>query len=79
VAELKGKVPAEINTGSTVYPFPSSFAPHVEEAISALVNLGYRRLEAVTAITKTQQHLGEEATLNDLIRQGLSHLAKGGA
>lgn len=78
LTELKDKVPTELGFSSNVYPLPSSLPPTVEEAVSALVNLGYRRLEAVTAISKTQQQLGEEATLNELIRQGLSFLARGG-
>ena len=79
LTELKDKVPTELGFSSNIYPIHSSLPPTIEEAVSALVNLGYRRLEAVTAISKTQQKLGEEATLNDLIRQGLSLLARNGA
>lgn len=78
VTELKDKVPADVGMASNIYPLPSSLSPSLEEAVSALVNLGYRRLEAVTAITKSQQVLGEEASLNDLIRQGLNLLARTG-
>jgi Holliday junction DNA helicase RuvA len=78
VTELKDKVPADISVISNVYPLSSSLSPHVEEAISALANLGYRRLEAVTAVTKAYQQVGEDASLNDLIRQGLSLLARSG-
>jgi Holliday junction DNA helicase RuvA len=78
VTELKDKVPTEIGFASNVYSIPSSFSPSLEEATSALVNLGYRRIEAVTAIHKAQQTLGPEAPLNDLIRQGLSALARSG-
>lgn len=78
VTELKDKVPKEIGFASNVYPLSSSLSPSLEEATSALVNLGYRRMEAVTAISKAQQTLGTEASLNDLIRQGLSTLARSG-
>ncbi len=78
LTELKDKIPANINFIKNVYPVPSSLSPNVQEAVSALVNLGYRRLEAVTAVSKAQQHLGEEASLNDLIRQGLSFLSRSG-
>ncbi len=78
LTELKDKVPKEIGFISPLPSVLSSLSPHVQEAISALVNLGYRRIEAVTAISKTQQQLGENASLNDLIRQGLSLLARTG-
>jgi Holliday junction DNA helicase RuvA len=79
VTELKDKIPIDIVYTSNVYPHPSSLSPMVEEAVSALVNLGYRRIEAVTAVSKAQQHLGDEMALNDLIRQGLSLLSRSGA
>jgi Holliday junction DNA helicase RuvA len=78
VTELKDKIPTGIAFAANVYTHPSSLAPSLEEAVSALVNLGYRRLEAVTAVSKAQQRLGEDAPLNDLIRQGLSLLARSG-
>ena len=78
LTELKDKIPGNIPFTSNVTSLPSSLSPNVQEAVSALVNLGYRRLEAVTAITKAQHHLGEDASLNDLIRQGLSQLARSG-
>ncbi len=78
LTELKDKIPTEISFASNVYTHPSSLSPSTEEAVSALVNLGYRRIEAVTAVSKAQQTLGEEAPLNDLIRGGLSHLARSG-
>ena len=76
VTELKDKIPADITYTSNVYPHPSSLSPMVEEAVSALVNLGYRRIEAVTAVSKAQQNLGDGTALNDLIRQGLSALSR---
>ena len=77
VTELKDKIPKDLSYTASVYSLPSS-APLVQEALSALVNLGYRRFEAMTAINKAQQDLGETATLNDLIRQGLSLLSRSG-
>lgn len=78
VTELKDKMPKDLAYTTTTYsPLPPS--PVVDEALSALVNLGYRRFEAMTAINKAQQDLGESATLNDLIRQGLSLLSRSAA
>ncbi len=76
VTELKDKIPSDIAYTSNVYAHLSSLSPMVEEAVSALVNLGYRRIEAVTAVSKAQQNLGDGAALNDLIRQGLSALSR---
>ena len=78
LVELKDKIPTHMSCTPNVYALPSSLSSNMQEAISALVNLGYRRLEAVTAVNKAQQHLSEDAPLNDLIRQGLSYLARSG-
>ncbi|MDI9640577.1 Holliday junction branch migration protein RuvA [Geitlerinema splendidum] len=78
ITELKDKVPSESGFSATLYSHPSSMAPVMEEAVSALVNLGYRRIEAVTAVSKAQQQCGENVSLNDLIRQGLSLMSRTG-
>lgn len=45
-----------------------------EDAVSALVNLGYKRAEAFGAVARAAGALGDEAALEDLIRQGLKEL-----
>ncbi len=55
-------------------------APAVREgapadAVSALVNLGYRRGEAVTAVASAARELGDGAEAEALIRTGLRELA----
>jgi Holliday junction DNA helicase RuvA len=45
-------------------------------AVSALVNLGYGRSEAHAAITKAVASLGQQATVEALIRAGLQELAE---
>ena len=47
------------------------------EAISALVNLGYRRVEAFGAVAAAAQRLGPGAETDALIRAGLQELAPG--
>lgn len=47
----------------------------VEDAVSALVNLGYRRVEAFVAVNAVQRRLGGEAPIEALIRGGLAELA----
>ena len=46
------------------------------DAISALVNLGYRRPEASAAVAEAARRLGEGARVDALIRAGLQELAR---
>lgn len=48
----------------------------VGDAISALLNLGYRRGEAAGAVASAARALGDGARLEDLIRASLGELAK---
>jgi Holliday junction DNA helicase RuvA len=48
----------------------------IEDAVSALVNLGYRRAEAFTAVAKAHQASAQPATLDQLIRSGLKELSQ---
>ena len=59
---------------------PSSPAPGggplpVDDAGSALVNLGYGRADAHGAVLAAARSLGDEASVEDLIRSGLKELA----
>jgi holliday junction DNA helicase RuvA len=47
-----------------------------EDAVSALVNLGYRRVEAFGAVARVTQRLGEGAPLDQVIRAALQELAR---
>jgi holliday junction DNA helicase RuvA len=47
-----------------------------EDAVSALVNLGYRRIEAFGAVARVSQRLGEDAALDAVIRAALQELAR---
>jgi Holliday junction DNA helicase RuvA len=49
---------------------------HVADALSALTNLGYRRVEAEAALAKVVEGVGDGAALDVLIRGGLKVLAK---
>jgi Holliday junction DNA helicase RuvA len=46
------------------------------DALSALLNLGYRRAEAQAALNRAQSRLGENVDLDNLIRAGLRELAQ---
>jgi Holliday junction DNA helicase RuvA len=47
-----------------------------EDAVSALVNLGYRRVEAFGAVARVTQRLGAGAQLDAVIVAGLQELAR---
>jgi Holliday junction DNA helicase RuvA len=65
--------PSEDGEGASSVPNPNSLEA---DAISALVNLGLKRPEATTAITRAAKRLGADANLNDLIRDGLKEMAR---
>ena len=77
--ELKDKA-AAFGIASPASKTPESLAVpagslHVD-AVSALVNLGYRRVEAFGAVARASQRLGAEAKLDAVIRAGLQELAR---
>ena len=82
VIELKDKVPA-MAFGSPARRVAAGGKANgaagnvVEEAVSALVNLGYGRMEAFGAVTRAAQAEGGAPPLNILIRASLREL--GGA
>lgn len=57
-------------------PMPAQAGGVMEDAISALVNLGYRRLEAFEAVGVVARDLGEGADASTLIRHALKRLGK---
>lgn len=71
--EKAGAMPAGIGF-SPVLPPP--VAGVESDALSALVNLGYRRAEAQAAIAKVLERLSDEASLDAVIRDGLKELAR---
>ena len=83
VAELKDKAPAFAtgldpvaarlagDDGDRALPRPA------QDAISALINLGYSRPQAASAVASALQALGESAEAGALIRRGLRDLATG--
>ena len=83
VTELKNKV-AKMPVGATVIAMPgnnkkgkAATLPSLsEDAISALVNLGYGRTEAFSAVGVALQKAPEKSKLDDLIRLGLKELAR---
>jgi Holliday junction DNA helicase RuvA len=76
IAELKDKVPTLAIAVPTTTTQLSSLHSGMSEATSALVNLGYRRSEAVEAVAKSIHQEGPEVSTETLIRQALSFLSQ---
>ena len=75
LTELRDKAGAmPTSAGVSYIPVPSSGI--ADDALSALVNLGYRRAEAQPAVIRVLERLGEGATLDALIRDSLKELAR---
>lgn len=79
VSELKDKV-GGIALGAAaairVAKAPAAAGGIDEDAVSALVNLGYGRSEAFGAVARAGGRLGNDAPLGDLIRAGLEELSQ---
>ena len=79
VTELKDKVgaidlsPTAVSSNTTAMPVNDH--DNTQEALSALVNLGYGRSEAMIALSRATKNLPEEADLGALIKQGLKELS----
>ena len=81
VAELKDKAPAFAEIDPNVVRLAgedeAKTAPKpVQDAISALVNLGYGRPQSSAAVAASLKALGEDAETAALIRRGLKELAQ---
>lgn len=76
VTELKDKVPA-LGAGQVIQgDFGADECGSLSDAVSALVNLGYRPAEASTAVSAAARDLGNDGEVGDLIRLGLKELAR---
>jgi Holliday junction DNA helicase RuvA len=75
VAELKDKAPDGSADGETLPVAASALPRAAEDAILALVNLGYGRPQAAAAVAHGVAALGEGAATAALIRHGLKQLS----
>jgi Holliday junction DNA helicase RuvA len=67
------QAPSGIATGPAVALPPAGAAA---DAISALINLGWKRPEAQAAVNRAKSRLGEDVPLEALIRDSLKELAR---
>jgi Holliday junction DNA helicase RuvA len=75
LTELREKAGA-MPTGTAFSPALPPPGDAVADALSALLNLGYRRPEAQAALARVAERLGEGAALDALIRDSLKELAR---
>ena len=82
-ARLAVRLLTELREKAGAMPVGIGFSPVLppsagieSDAISALVNLGYRRPEVAAAVAKALERAGEGASLDQLIRDGLKELAR---
>lgn len=72
--ELKDKVPAFLTIEPITAGDGDRAASEIADAVSALVNLGYRQADAFGAVVKaSREH--DESSIEDLIRIGLRELS----
>jgi Holliday junction DNA helicase RuvA len=77
LSELREKV-GGMPTGDAAFVVPAAPVPErgvAADAVSALLNLGWRRPEAASVVARVQDRLGEGADLNTLIRESLKEMA----
>lgn len=79
LTELKDKaatIPLAPAGTLAAVPLPPVVATAVEDAVSALVNLGYRRLEAFEVVAAVAATLGEATPVSTLIGAALKRLGR---
>ncbi|MET0364944.1 MAG: Holliday junction branch migration protein RuvA [Sphingobium sp.] len=77
VRELKDRVGTmPIGSGGTTGSIVLPAGSHAEDAMSALGNLGFKPAEASTAVAAAVEELGEDASLDALVRMALRKAAK---
>lgn len=79
--ELKDKAAAfgvapAVSKAAEAAPSATAGGSVNEDAVSALVNLDYRRVEAFGAVARVTQRLGPDAKLDAVIRAALQELAR---
>jgi holliday junction DNA helicase RuvA len=76
LTELRDKAGAMPSTPGVAATTPTRLPSVAEDAVSALVNLGYRRPEALPVVARVMDRVGEAAGLDAVIRDSLKELAQ---
>lgn len=76
VQELKDKIPEAQFMAAAGHPVDGADGKVLQEALSALTNLGYQRVQANQALMAARGKLGDEAdSIEALIKQALKEMA----
>jgi Holliday junction DNA helicase RuvA len=75
VNELKDKVGSVVLGSGAAMAAPAAGSPGAD-AVSALLNLGFRPSEAAAAVARAEAELGASATLDALVRAALKRAAR---
>ena len=83
-AKLAIRLLTELREKAGAMPLGTAFSPAIPapaggiavDALSALLNLGYRRPEGQAAVGRVMERLGEAAALDQVIRESLKELAR---
>ncbi|MCP4327768.1 MAG: Holliday junction branch migration protein RuvA [Alphaproteobacteria bacterium] len=74
-SELKDKIgDLALGPAAGLGPIEAGDEPAAADAVSVLVNLGYRRTEAHGAVAHARRELGQQAATEDLVKAGLKEL-----
>jgi Holliday junction DNA helicase RuvA len=76
LTELRDKAGAMPSAPGVAATAPARLPSVSEDAVSALVNLGYRRPEVLPVVARVLDRLGDAAGLDALIRDSLKELAQ---
>ncbi len=76
LTELREKAGAMPSGPGFAPVLPATVAGGEADAVSALINLGYRRAEAEAAVARVLKRVAEGSPLETLIREGLAELAR---
>ncbi|MDP6473492.1 MAG: Holliday junction branch migration protein RuvA, partial [Alphaproteobacteria bacterium] len=75
ITELKDEAPAGAMAVTIAAGGAGADGSPAGDAVSALVNLGYRQSEAFGAVAGAARRLGEDAPIEALIQAGLKELS----
>jgi len=76
LTELRDKAGAMPSAPGMAAPVPTGLPNVADDAVSALINLGYRRPEVLPVVARAMDRLGDDAGLDAVIRDSLKDLAQ---